>query len=67
MFIREVELFKGVPSHIIDEIADLVAEEVYPVGHVVFSRGDFADSLYILEEGMIDLVGSTRPIMWICL
>lgn len=56
MFIREVELFKGVPSHIIDEIADLVAEEVYPVGHVVFRRGDFADSLYILEEGMIDLV-----------
>lgn len=55
MFVREVELFKGIPSHIIDEIADLAVEEVIPEGSVVFERGDFADFLYILEDGMIDL------------
>ena len=55
MFIQEVELFKGIPSHIIDEIAELVTEESYPAGHVLFREGDFADYLYILEEGELDL------------
>ena len=56
MFVREVDLFKGIASHIIDEIAQLAVEEVYPKGKVIFNRGDFADSLYILEEGRVDLV-----------
>ncbi len=55
MFIQEVELFKGIPSHIIDEIAELVTEESHPAGHVLFREGDFADYLYILEEGELDL------------
>jgi CRP-like cAMP-binding protein len=55
MFIQEVELFKGIPSHIIDEIAELVTQESYPAGHVLFREGDFADYLYILEEGELDL------------
>ena len=55
MFIQEVELFKGIPSHIIDEIAELVTQESHPAGHVLFREGDFADYLYILEEGELDL------------
>jgi len=55
MFIQEVELFKGIPSHIIDEIAEIVTEESHPAGHVLFREGDFADYLYILEEGELDL------------
>jgi CRP-like cAMP-binding protein len=56
MIIREVDLFKGIASHIIDEIAQLAVEEVYPKGTVIFKRADFADSLYILEEGRVDLL-----------
>ncbi len=56
MFIREVDLFKGIPSHVIDEIAQLAVEEVYPKGEVIFKRGDIADSLYILVEGRVDLL-----------
>jgi CRP-like cAMP-binding protein len=56
MFIREVDLFKGIASHIIDEIAQLAVEEVYPAGTVIFKRGDFADSLYVLEDGRVDLL-----------
>jgi CRP-like cAMP-binding protein len=29
---------------------------VYPKGTVIFKRGDLADSLYILEEGRVDLL-----------
>ena len=28
MFIQEVELFRGISSHIIDEIVELITEEV---------------------------------------
>jgi CRP-like cAMP-binding protein len=56
MFIREVDLFKGIATHVIDEIAKLAVEEVYPKGRVLFKRDDFADSLYILEDGRVDLV-----------
>jgi CRP-like cAMP-binding protein len=56
MIIREIDLFKGIASHIIDEIAQLAVEEGYPKGTVIFKRGDFAESLYILEEGRVDLL-----------
>ncbi|HVO68104.1 MAG TPA: cyclic nucleotide-binding domain-containing protein [Syntrophales bacterium] len=56
MFIREVELFQGIPSHIIDEIAKLVTQESYHIGDVIFREGEVAEFLYILEEGQIDLI-----------
>jgi len=55
MFIQEVELFQGIPSHIIDEIAELITQESHKAGHVLFRDSDFADYLYILEEGEINL------------
>jgi CRP-like cAMP-binding protein len=55
MFIQEVELFQGIPTHIIDEIAELITQESYKAGHILFQEGDFADYLYILEEGEINL------------
>ena len=55
MFFQEVELFHGIPSHIIDEIAELVIQENHKAGQILFKEGDFADYLYILEEGEIKL------------
>ena len=56
MFIQEVELFQGIPSHVIGEISELVIQESCPAGHVLFQEGDVADFLYTLEEGEIDLI-----------
>lgn len=55
MFIRETDLFSGLASHIIDEVASEAVEETFPAGHVLFRRGETADSLYILEEGAVDI------------
>lgn len=55
MFIKEVDLFKGVPSHVIDEIAGLATELSVPGGHVLFQKGDPADFLYILENGRVEI------------
>jgi CRP-like cAMP-binding protein len=56
MFIKEVELFQGIPSHIIDEIAELVTQESHHAGDVIFREGEVAEFLYILEEGEINLI-----------
>jgi len=56
MFINEVELFKGIASHIIDDIAKIVIEEDLPAGETLFHAGDIADTFYILEEGEIRLL-----------
>ena len=55
MFIKEAEIFRGIPSHIINEIAEIATEGVFQTGHVLFHKGDFADSLIILQEGEIDI------------
>lgn len=55
MFVREVELFQRIPSHVIDEIAEFSTEESYSVEQVIFREGAFADYLYILEDGQIAL------------
>jgi CRP-like cAMP-binding protein len=56
MFIQEVELFQGIPSHVIGEISELVTQESRPPGYVLFREGDVADFLYTLEEGEINLI-----------
>ena len=53
MHIREVELFEGIPSHVIDEIAHLAGKESFPAEHVLFREGEFAESLYILKDGQV--------------
>jgi len=55
MFINEVELFKGIPSHFLNKIASHAEEQAFPAEHVLFVEGDFADYLYVLEEGEIDI------------
>ena len=55
MFIKEVDLFLGIPSHMIDEIAALATEEVFAAGSILFQSGESADSLFILEEGRVEI------------
>jgi len=55
MFLKQVELFKGIEPRIIHEISDYAEEQVFDTGQVIFKKGDFAEYLYILVEGGIDL------------
>jgi len=58
MYVKEVELFRGIGSHVIEEIAAFSREEIFPVGKVLFRKGGLAEALYILEEGRIELTVS---------
>lgn len=56
MIINESELFKGIDYEIMNEIVDICSEEQIGKNMVLFQQDQKADSLYILEEGTVDLV-----------
>lgn len=51
-----VELFKGIPDADVRQIARLCTERHYPQGAMIFSEGDPSDSVFILVEGLAELV-----------
>ena len=55
MFIKEVDLFKGLSQTIFNELSDSMVEVSYKQGDFVIKEGNHADHLYILEEGKIRL------------
>ena len=63
MLIKEAEISKGIPSHVINEIAEHITQERFPAGHVRSETRAFADTLYILEGGAIDIsVRGEKPL-----
>jgi CRP/FNR family transcriptional regulator len=51
-----VELFKGVSDADVRQIARLCTERRYAQGATIFSEGDPGDSLFIVVEGLVQLV-----------
>jgi CRP/FNR family cyclic AMP-dependent transcriptional regulator len=56
MIVKEIELFKGIEHAVMNQIANICSEENYSKGVVLFKKGEKAESLYILEEGRVNLV-----------
>lgn len=56
MIINEIDLFKGIDPGVMEEIADICFEEEHTKDTVLFEKGEEAESLYILEQGALNLV-----------
>lgn len=56
MIVKEIDLFGGIDPHVMEEIANICSEEKYPKDTVLFEKGEKADTLYILEQGTINLL-----------
>jgi CRP-like cAMP-binding protein len=54
MIIREFLLFYGLSKEVAQKLIDIMQEESYPSGTVLFQRGDPADFLYILSSGKLE-------------
>lgn len=55
MIIKKIDLFEGIDVEVMKEIANISSEEDYAKDTVLFTQGDKAECLYILEEGAIKL------------
>lgn len=56
MFIEEVDLFQGMAPGFMNELSEMAREEFWEAGETIFSQGEVADTLYILESGRVNLV-----------
>jgi CRP-like cAMP-binding protein len=55
MFIKEIDLFKGMGVEVINEIFKISVAESYSEGDILFKQGDPAHNFYLLEQGEIRL------------
>lgn len=55
MFVKDVQLFKGLDPGFINELANCVQEVSFTEDHVVVRRGEAADNLFIMLEGRVSL------------
>ncbi len=56
MIVKEIDLFRGIDPEVMEEIANICSEEEYTKDTVLFEKGEEAESLYILEQGALNLV-----------
>ena len=56
MHITESDLFYGLDLTVMSKIADICLEEKYADGTILFREGEKANNLYILEEGIAELL-----------
>ena len=56
MIVNEIDLFKGIDPEVMEKIANISSEEEYTKDTVLFEKGEEAESLYILEQGALNLV-----------
>ena len=61
--LSKMELFRGFPKEIIDEIAEVSQVLEYKKGDIIFNEGDDAERLFALLDGEIEIYIqlSTRP------
>ncbi len=56
MIVGEIDLFKGIASEVMNEIANICSEESHDKDTVLFEKDEEAKHLYILDEGTVNLV-----------
>ena len=53
LFLMGVEVFAGLPTEQLADVAGLLHEIVVPDGHTIFRKGDEATSMYLVVEGRV--------------
>ncbi len=56
LFLRQAELFKGLPSKEREHLASRSAERTYPKGQTIFHQGHPSDSVWLVMDGRVHLL-----------
>lgn len=56
MTVQDSKFFKGIDEGVVKEIDKVSSVKSFSVGDTVFEKGSSAETLYILDQGNIDLV-----------
>jgi len=55
--LKSIPMFKNLDDEELDLIANLLKKESYAKGTFVFKKGDYGDTMYLVESGQIAVVG----------
>lgn len=53
--IEKVPLFKNLNEESTNLIADKITLEYYPANHILFSKGDAGEAMYIIKKGQVKI------------
>lgn len=53
IILKTVTIFSGIPDGVIAELAQIVEEQTFKQGEVVFEKGDLGSSMYIIVSGRV--------------
>lgn len=67
-FLRSVPIFGGLEGRSLERIIDVLDEQVWPAGSVIFNEGELGRTMYVLREGAVDVLrtsasGAKMPIV----
>ena len=60
--LQGVPMLRPLPQATIERLAAGLDRMQFPAGAVVFDRGDHGDDFYVIEEGVVDVIGDGRRI-----
>jgi CRP-like cAMP-binding protein len=62
--LKNFYLFTGVSSNDLDAIAAITERRAYTAGELLFSEGDIADALFIIEAGTVNIVPKGKEVVF---
>lgn len=58
LYLQNVELFRGIPTEDLAEIARVADDRSFGRGDVLIRDGEVGDELYLVVDGVVDIVGA---------
>jgi len=54
--LRTSRLFEGLSAHDLEVVRRITTNETYPAGKVIFREGDPGDAVFVVQEGLVEIV-----------
>ncbi|GAB4280048.1 MAG: hypothetical protein Kow0029_24400 [Candidatus Rifleibacteriota bacterium] len=61
LFLKKISIFSSLSSYELRKIAEVLSEEEFAAGEILFSEGDFGDCMYLVVEGKISIFTGKAP------
>lgn len=61
LFLKRISIFSSLSSYELRKIAEVVSEEEFESGEILFNEGDFGDCMYLVVDGKISIFTGKPP------
>ena len=61
LFLKKISIFSSLTSYELRKVAEVISEENFSAGEILFSEGDFGDCMYLVAEGQISIFTGRPP------